>query len=181
MKNFIFYIFAIYFFVSCSSQDAKEISNTKKIDKSSLSKYYQLKTINNNKIDLNIQNNIILSKDLNGKLLLINFWASWCKPCIEELPVFINLQQKYRDKFSIISILYKDNISDNKLKKLINKYKINFPIIRNEDNNYLSKDSDNVNMVPESFIYSKDGFFIKKIIGKIDKNILEKYIKDNMK
>ena len=171
-------------FISCESkpQKAQEIQNTsKKLTKTGLiTNSYTLTTTANEKITFQVSNNVMLSNELNGKMVLINFWATWCKPCIKELPIFVELQKKYKDNFSIIAVLFE---KDKDVKALINfmkKHDINFPVTVGEENFVLAKAFGDIQMVPESFLYTKDGFFVEKFIGEIDKSKLEKHIKEDM-
>ena len=161
-------------------QKAKEIFELQEgniLEKPTL---HTLTTINNKKINFKINNKIIESKQLNGKIVLINFFATWCKPCLEEIDIFINLQQKYKNNFLIISILFKDDTSIEELQKFIKKYHINFIVTVGKENDLLAKELDNVQMIPESFLYSSDGFLLEKFVGAVDQQKLENYIKGDL-
>ncbi len=74
----------------------------------------------------NIDGKQITLSDYKGKLILLNFWASWCPPCRFEIPDFIKLQNKYQDKnFTFIGIAIED-LDD--AKSYSEKIKINYPI-----------------------------------------------------
>jgi len=69
--------------------------------------------------------------DYKGKLILLNFWASWCPPCRKEIPDFIQIQNKYQDKgFTILGIAIEDKAPSEAYAK---KVGINFPIFYGED------------------------------------------------
>lgn len=64
--------------------------------------------------------------DYQGKWLLLNFWASWCSPCREEIPGFINIQKKYQQKdFTFIGVAIEDEAD---VKKYADEVQINYPI-----------------------------------------------------
>ena len=122
--------------------------------------FFKSKTLDNN---YDIDSKEIFESD---KFYLVNIWASWCVPCIEEHPFLMNLAN-YKD-LNIIGLNYKDDIKKAKifLRKMNNPYKINL----------VDKDGTiaiewGAYGVPESFlIYNKR--IIKKIIGPLDKNSL---------
>jgi len=65
--------------------------------------------------------------DYKGKVLLVNFWATWCVPCRAEIPDLIKLQSKYRKDLQIIGITYPpEELSD--VREYVKKAKVNYPI-----------------------------------------------------
>lgn len=125
----------------------------------------EIASINNKKISL---------RKIEGDVILLNFWASWCKSCITELPSIIQLVKKYNGKVSILAISIdskKENII-NFLKKLerVTKHKADIPNI------YWLWDKDkeislklfNTLKVPETIIINKDRMMVKKIVGLVD-------------
>jgi thiol-disulfide isomerase/thioredoxin len=137
---------------------------------------YTLTTITGKKISFEVSNGVLFSKQLNGKMVLINFWAPWCKPCVKEMPTFVELQEKYKDNFTIVAVLFDKKLELAKLKEFMKKHNVNFPVTIGEENFVLAKAFDDVKMIPESFLYNKEGFFLEKFIGEINKSKLENYI-----
>ena len=67
--------------------------------------------------------------DLKGHVLIIDFWATWCGPCRMEIPWFVEFSDKYKDKkFAVVGISV-DRAGEGVVKKFIDKYKINYPVI----------------------------------------------------
>jgi thiol-disulfide isomerase/thioredoxin len=110
------------------------------------------------------------------KAILIDVFATWCPPCIEELPILKEVKEKYKDKFEIVSVLFEKDKDKKEILEFISKNQINYPITLGEENFKLAKELGNVQKIPEMFLFSKDGKFIKKFIGKTLKEELEKYI-----
>ena len=110
------------------------------------------------------------------KAILIDVFATWCPPCIEELPILKEVKEKYKDKFEIVSVLFEKDKDKKEILEFISKNQINYPITMGEENFKLAKELGNVQKIPEMFLFSKDGKFIKKFIGKTSKEDLEKYI-----
>lgn len=87
--------------------------------------------------------------DINGKLFLLNFWATWCAPCIEELPALESLHATFKERgFQVIGIAV-DDTKEN-VRETIQKFGITYPIII--DNKAQSKRQYQVKGFPESFI-----------------------------
>ena len=167
----------ILLFSACQNKEKKGgivSSSTSQVE-------FTLSTIAGDKITIEKYDIMILSDKLEGKVVLINFWAPWCEPCIKEMPTFVHLQEKYKDDFIILGILFDKKANMNEVKSIIEKFKINFPIMVGEENFNIAKAFDDVKMVPESYLYAKDGVFIEKFIGEINKNKLENYIKESIK
>jgi thiol-disulfide isomerase/thioredoxin len=70
----------------------------------------------------------ISSADWRGKIVLVNFWATWCPPCRPEIPDLIALQEKYRDHLVIVGIA-EDEGSVDGVKRFVAEHKINYPIV----------------------------------------------------
>lgn len=161
-------VFLSLFFIACDTKS----KNSQMVD-------FTLTTTKGENIDLTIAPQMLTSKEFKNKLVLVNFWAPWCAPCIKEMPSFVELQEKYKDDFIIIGVSYDEKITKEELDNFIKKFNVNFPITVGSENKILAMMLDDVKMIPESFLYSKDGVLLEKFIGEISKNKLENYIKNN--
>ena len=108
-----------------------------------------------------------LSK-MEGKVVLINFWATWCGPCRMEIPEFNELHKSYHEKgFEILGI----SVSDNKkqLKNFAKSFAVDYPLLYGSarDMNNIMKDYGGVYAVPSSFLIGKEGSIIWSYPGAI--------------
>ena len=108
-----------------------------------------------------------LSK-MDGKVVLINFWATWCGPCRMEIPEFNELHKSYHKKgFEILGI----SVSDNKkqLKNFVKSFAVDYPLLYGSarDMNNIMKDYGGVYAVPSSFLIGKEGSIIWSYPGAI--------------
>lgn len=97
--------------------------------------------------------------DLRGKVVLVNFWASWCPPCKMEIPGFQRIYEAYKDRgFMVIGISV-----DDARPASIKDMGMTYPVVMADDK--VVKDYGNVSGIPVSFLIGKDGRIIKKIMG----------------
>ena len=111
-----------------------------------------------------------LSK-MEGKVVLINFWATWCGPCRMEIPEFNELQKSYHEKgLEILGI----SVSDNKkqLKNFTKSFTVDYPMLygSTRDMNKIMRDYGGVYAVPSSFLVGKNGSIVWSYPGAILKN-----------
>ena len=109
-----------------------------------------------------------------GKVVLLNFWATWCGPCKAEIPGFVELQEKYRDKLTIIGYSVDDTAE--LAKKYAAQYKMNYPILLGEGREDVQDAYGPIWGIPASFIISKDGKVCRKHMGIAPKAVFEKEI-----
>jgi thiol-disulfide isomerase/thioredoxin len=110
------------------------------------------------------------------KAVLVDVFATWCPPCIEELPILKELRKKYKDDFEIVSVLFEKDKPKAEILEFIAKYQIEYPITVSEENFKLAKQLGDVKKIPEMFLFTKDGRFVKRFVGKTSKEDLEQYI-----
>ena len=133
------------------------------------------------KLDVTTTNNIKIKKDdLKKGLVIINFWASWCLPCLEEFPSLVNLHNKFKDKdLLIIGINSDEDEIDKNIKKTVKKYSIEFPIVKDVETKIT--DEFMISAIPVSIIYfngkvievsnGKKDFFSAEFVDKVEKLI----------
>jgi thiol-disulfide isomerase/thioredoxin len=112
-------------------------------------------------------------KDPN-KVVLLNFWATWCGPCKAEIPGFVELQEKYKDQLTIIGYSVDDTAE--LAKKYADQYKMNYPILLGEGREDVQDAYGPIWGIPASFIISKDGRVCRKHMGIAPKAVFEKEV-----
>lgn len=137
-------------------------------------KDFELATIDGRKIKLS---------DLKGKIVMVNFWATWCKPCLAEMPLFVKTYEKYKNRGLEILAISVDAVEDRpKVVSLAQKYKINFPLLYDENVAKLY----GVNLYPTTFFVGKQGTirfnandFSPETAERYLEIIIEELMKDN--
>ena len=113
-------------------------------------------------------------EDYKGKVIILDFWATWCGPCRRGIPDLVELKNKYKDKdFEIIGITVDQSNTIDQVKPFIEQYKINYPIAY--ANTEIIKNYGGIDAIPTSFIINKEGKIVSKHVGLIMK---EQYIKE---
>ena len=110
----------------------------------------------------------------SGKVILLNFWATWCGPCKAEIPGFVKLQEKYKDKLLIIGYSVDDTAE--LAKKYATDYKMNYPILLGEGREDVQDAYGPIWGIPASFIISKDGRVCRKHMGIAPEAVFEKEV-----
>ncbi len=103
------------------------------------------------------------SATLQGKVVLVNFWATWCPPCRKELPSLMKLQEKYRDKGLAVVGISMDEGGANYVGKFLAKQKVTYPVILG--NGELARGFGGVIGVPASFLIDRKGELIRRYDG----------------
>jgi cytochrome c biogenesis protein CcmG/thiol:disulfide interchange protein DsbE len=105
--------------------------------------------------------------DLKGKVVLLNFWATWCGPCEVEIPWFVEFEQKYKDQgFAVLGVSFDDDgwIS---VRPYMATHKINYRVAIGSDE--LSQVYGGVDSLPTSFIIDRSGRIAATHVGLVDK------------
>ena len=113
--------------------------------------------------------------DLKGKVIFVNFWATWCGPCRHEIPDFIEFYKENKDNGAVILGVSVDK-SANKVRDFADEYKINYPIAMATDN--IVKDYRPGKFIPTTIIIDTEGMIQDKKVGVMDKATLEHYLKE---
>ncbi|MFZ8846037.1 MAG: TlpA family protein disulfide reductase [Candidatus Hydrothermia bacterium] len=124
---------------------------------------FQFKTIDNKILDLS---------QFSGKVIVVDFWATWCPPCTKEIPHFIELQEKYKNEVQFIGLNVGEKESE--IKEFIKSMGINYIIGYSNEN--IEKSFGGISGLPTTFIIGKDGKIKAKAIGYRSKEWFEKQI-----
>jgi thiol-disulfide isomerase/thioredoxin len=121
-----------------------------------------------------ISGRIVSTADWKGKVVILNFWATWCPPCREEIPELVQLQAKYKDKLLIVGAS-EDDDGPQKVQQFAQRYGMNYPIVmatRELIDNY-----GGVPALPTSFVIDPQGRVMMKHTGLYDYEVYEREVR----
>jgi len=109
---------------------------------------------------------------LHGKIVILNFWATWCPPCIEEMPSLVQLQKQLQDKVTVLGVSVDDDNDD--YHKFLKDHGIDFLTVREggtkTDTGVVSPIANKYGTakIPETYIIDRNGVVRRKFIGPVD-------------
>jgi thiol-disulfide isomerase/thioredoxin len=112
--------------------------------------------------------------DYKGKVVIVNFWATWCGPCKVEVPDFVKLYDEYKEKGLVIVGISIDDSAE-QLQGFMKEYKMNYPVLQ------MTADVESAwgpfYGYPTSFVVARDGSICTKHLGPATKETFEREIK----
>jgi thiol-disulfide isomerase/thioredoxin len=121
---------------------------------------------------------VVDSSSFEGRVLLLTFFATWCPPCLEEIPVLVKLQDELSGAgFSVIGMSV-DQQGPAIVAKFVEKKAINYPVLLAESKT--TTDFGGIYGIPVAFLVNKAGNVVKRYTGYVDHSVLEKDIRSLM-
>ncbi|WP_024955186.1 TlpA family protein disulfide reductase [Sulfurospirillum arcachonense] len=182
MKTLFTIILSLFIFTGCNNETDKKENTTSTSKIANKNKQdITLVDINGKTIKVKKTDNGFIFDGYENKIILLNFFTTWCPPCKAEIPHLNNLQQKYKKELSIISILLEENKSNDEIIKFMNSFNIEFTITNSPDNYKLAEAVGGVKSIPLILIYDKKGDYFQHYIGAIPEEMIEADIKKVLK
>ena len=119
------------------------------------------------------------SESFKNKVVLVSFFASWCRSCLEEIPLLKKLQNRFADKGFVLLAMAVDKENKPGLKNLIQKQNINYPVLLADE--AVKKDFGGIAILPTMFLVDREGKLYKKYSGHIDRDSLVQDIRHLVK
>ncbi len=101
--------------------------------------------------------------DYRGKVVILDFWATWCPPCKAEIPGFVSLYNKYKDNGLVVLGVSLDRDGWSSVRPFIKNYKISYPVMLGTQN--VVQAYGNIQSIPTTFVLDKQGKIRQKYVG----------------
>jgi thiol-disulfide isomerase/thioredoxin len=119
---------------------------------------------------------IFTEKNTRGKYLVINFWATWCTPCLKEIPAFVKFYEENSDHVEILGLDF-EPVDLEIINDYVGRFSINYPIVLyNEDNDSEYSNFGEIVGMPTTQIYSPEGELLHTFMGEITIDDLNEFI-----
>lgn len=117
---------------------------------------------------------VVSTADWKGKVVILNFWATWCPPCREEIPELVQLQAKYKDKLQVIGAS-EDDDTPQKVQQFAQQHGMNYPIVMATKE--LIDNYGGVPALPTSFLIDPQGRVVQRHTGLYEFEVYEREVR----
>ena len=111
--------------------------------------------------------------DFQGKWVIVNYWATWCPPCLEEIPDLVDLYEENRDTIVVLGIAFED-VNEDYLREFVDSHMISYPVMNTEPVPVTALGP--VMGLPTSYIISPEGERVARQEGPVTREAIETYI-----
>jgi thiol-disulfide isomerase/thioredoxin len=109
-----------------------------------------------------LDGNVVSTAQWQGKVVILNFWATWCPPCREEIPILVELAKKYKDSLLVVGVSVDDGSPDD-VREFAKAFHMNYPVVM--WSHELVSEYGGVPALPTTFLINKDARIVQKHEG----------------
>lgn len=122
-----------------------------------------------------IKGDIHRLEDYRGKWVLVNFWATWCSPCLSEIPELVDLHDSHHGKDLVVISIAMSSGSNKKVSDFSRAHGISYPVVMG--NHRIAAQIGKLDVLPTSYLYSPNGEQVSYQEGGLTRESVEAYIK----
>ena len=112
--------------------------------------------------------------DYRGKWVIVNYWATWCPPCQEEIPDLVDFHERRKDKDAVVLGINYEDIGAEQLQAFADSFMISYPVLRSKPE--ITTPLGTIPGLPTTFIIAPDGTAVARQVGPITGDQLDQYI-----
>ena len=126
-----------------------------------------------------VEGKTIKLSDYKGKVVIIDFWATWCGPCRRGIPDLVSIQKEFKDDLVIIGISLDAEKTKKDVPGFVKSYSINYPIVYGDEKVVMAYGG--IQSIPTAFVVDKKGNVVDRHIGLVSKDTYVNKIKELLK
>jgi cytochrome c biogenesis protein CcmG/thiol:disulfide interchange protein DsbE len=176
LRKVFLYLLLATFTISLNACESKNESNNE-FDNSNYLEADNIKSDSKKAPDFNlptVEGKSLKLSDFKGKIVIVDFWATWCPPCRKGIPDLIEIQNEFKNDVVIIGISL-DRETKKDVPAFIKNYKINYPVVYG--NSEVAQSYGGVSAIPTAFIIDKKGNIVDMHVGLMPKSTYVSKIK----
>lgn len=122
-----------------------------------------------------VEGHPVTSEQFRGKVVILDFWATWCPPCRQEIPGFVALQKQYGDRGLVVIGVSLDQKGPPVVKDFMEQFGMNYPVVMGDQ--AMVDAFGGIEGIPTTFIINRQGHIMAKHVGYADQQTFEAAIK----
>lgn len=120
-----------------------------------------------------LRGNVHHLSDYRGKWVVVNYWATWCPPCLEEIPELVRFHEKHKGTDAVVLGVNFEDVDPDYLNDFVESYLISYPVLRAQGRDAMLGP---IPGMPTTYLVSPDGEVIARNVGPVTGATLEKFI-----